>query len=182
MEEPVGVMECYECVEKHARDMEHHLEDIVRVTKEPSQRLKFEDWIDQVRLIRKFAHMKAKGISVNPADDEWKRLDQRYRAVIEAGKKPKPLTKPSGNPAKPLEIVRGEHTWTEVYRHVEECAAGSFRSKKPNPEHIITFCCPYGKWDETLPAGQQCLVGMTLQSLQHLHPEAQGSCVTCSGA
>jgi len=157
--EPIGVMKCWECVEKHARDMEHHLEDIVRSMKGDKQRVKFEDWIDFVRDIRRYAHTQAKDIATDEDTEES-----------------------SGNPAEPIEIIRGEKTWTEVFRRPEECSPPSFRALKPNPEHILTVCCPTGKWDETLPHGRQCTVGMTIQSLQHLHPEGEGSCPVCSGA
>jgi len=158
MDEPVGVMKCFECIEKHARDTEHHLEDAIRASSSDEERLKYERWIDQVREIRRYAHSQAKGIAVEGEEEEH-----------------------SDNPAEPIEVIRGEKTWTEVFRPVEECHPSSFRVKKPNPEHIITFCCPRGQWDETLPAGQQCTVGMTLHSLQHLHPEGQGSCSVCQG-
>jgi len=155
--EPVGVMKCWECIEKHARDTEHHLEDAIRASNSDEERLKYERWIDEVREIRRYAHSQAKDIATDEGDNP-------------------------GDPAEPIEVIRGEKTWTEVFRPIEECHPGSIRAKKPNPEHLITFCCPLDKWDETLPPGQQCTVGMTLHSLQHLHPEGEGSCPACSGA
>ena len=55
-------------VERDARDTEHHLEDIVRVIKNPRERLGYEDWIDQLREIRRHAHQKAVDIAINPLD------------------------------------------------------------------------------------------------------------------
>ena len=51
-EEPVGLMFCLECMFKHARDLEHHLEDAVRVTK-GVERDHYQELIDRVREIRK---------------------------------------------------------------------------------------------------------------------------------
>jgi len=185
-EEPIGVMACFECVEKHSRDLEHHLEDIVRVTTDPRQRLYFEDWIDLIREIRKYAHQKAKGIAVElPAiipptakmgesssnPDGWEELEKRGLAIVEAGKK---------LAAKP-EVEYGEHVWVErdVAITEEECHPESFRVIKPNPEHIITICCPLDHWDEQ---NQRCLVGTRAYKIEHLHPpEESGSCPICQG-
>lgn len=51
MEEPT-VMFCRECMYKHLRDLEHHLEDAVRVTS-GSERNYFEGMIDTLRNYRK---------------------------------------------------------------------------------------------------------------------------------
>lgn len=163
-EEPIGVMNCWECVEKHTRDLEHHLEDIVRVS-EARERIKYEDWIDFVREIRKFAHKRAKGIAVEPLPVK--------------GMVPEAFLPHSSNPAEPIRVERGEKTWVEVFHEKEECERGSFRVVKPNPEHLLTICCPTGQYDKE--AGM-CLVGTMAQKLEHLHAEGEGSCLACGGA
>jgi len=55
----------WELLERDARDMEHHLEDMVRVTR-GQERMRYEDWTDRVREIRRHAHQNAEGISLNP--------------------------------------------------------------------------------------------------------------------
>jgi len=192
-EEPIGIMMCWECVEKHSRDIEHHLEDIVRVTKEPSKRLQFEDWIDRVREIRKYAHTRARGIAVAPPQEleriawemrplksgnpsaDWEKLKERHRAVVEAAKR---LATPSGK--EPIRRERGATTYTDIYHESAACHPRSHRAKRTD-DHVLTFCCPYGLWDERLPAGQQCIASMMLQKIEHLHAEGQGSCQTCQG-
>jgi len=188
MSEPIGVMACFECIEKHGRDLEHHLEDLIRVTKEPRQRLYFEEWIDKIREIRKFAHQRAKGIAVAPpvpipptarmgessSNPEWEELEKRALAIVEAGKRLAPAPKP--------EVEYGEHVWVErnVAITEEECHPESFRVIKPNPEHIITICCPLDHWDEQ---NKRCLVGTRAYKIEHLHPpEESGSCPVCEGA
>jgi len=47
--EPIGIMFCLECMYKHSRDLEHHLEDAYRVTKNP----RFDEMIDTLRGWRK---------------------------------------------------------------------------------------------------------------------------------
>jgi len=54
----------WERIEKDGRDLEHHLEDIVRSTRNPKERLEYEEWIDGVREIRQEAHRNAKDIAV----------------------------------------------------------------------------------------------------------------------
>jgi len=183
--EPIGVMACFECIEKHGRDLEHHLEDLIRVSKDPRQRLYFEEWIDKIREIRKFAHQRAKGIAVEPpvtipplakmgesSNPDWERLEKKALAIVEAGEKlaPKP------------QVEFGEHVWVErnVAIEEEECHPESFRVIKPNPEHIITICCPLEHWDEQ---NKRCLVGTRAYKIEHLHPpEESGSCPICEGA
>lgn len=60
MSEPVGMMFCLDCMYKHSRDLEHHLEDAVRVTK-GSERMSFEDMIDTIRKMRSQILDKMKG-------------------------------------------------------------------------------------------------------------------------
>jgi len=153
--EPVGVMKCWECIEKHARDMEHHLEDLVRVTKGKGERLRYEQWIDFVREIRKYAHHLAKDIAVEPLFEEQSK---------------------SSNPAKPIRVERGKDVWVEVFHEKEECHPATFRVIKPNPTHVLTVCC------SEAPVAGRCPVAMMAQKLEHLHPEGQGSCPICQGA
>jgi len=159
MSEPIGVMKCFECCEKHSRDLEHHLEDIIRVSPNPQERLMYEDWIDKVREIRRYSHSKAKDIAVEE----------------DVGSKDEVVSF-----SDPLRVERGHDVWTEVYHEKEECDPRSFRTVKPNPEHIVTVCCPKGQYDE---ASQRCSVGTMGQRIEHLHPEGEhSSCPTCGGA
>mgnify|MGYP001141537023 CR=1 FL=1 len=50
---------------KWAKSADDHLGDIVRVTR-GRERMKYEDWIDQLREIRRHAHQNAEDISINP--------------------------------------------------------------------------------------------------------------------
>jgi len=154
MSEPVGVMKCWECIEKHARDTEHHLEDVIRVSTSPEERLKYEEWIDRVREIRRFAHKMAKDIITEKEEEK------------------------SGNPKKPIRIERGEQIWTEIFHESYECHPATFRVIKPNPEHILTVCCPQAPDPRT----GLCPVSMIAQKLEHLHPEGQGSCPVCEAS
>jgi len=155
MSEPVGVMKCFECIEKHGRDMEHHLEDLVRVSKSPEERLRYEEWIDRVREIRRYAHQNAKDISIdNPV---------LGRPPFDTGE------------VKPLAEV-GKKVWVERPFPKEECDPRSFRVIKPNPEHIVTLCCAKGHWDEM--AGR-CAVSQEVEKIEHLHPKGEGSCPVC---
>lgn len=166
MSEPIGVMKCWECVEKHARDIEHHLEDIIRETKGKGERLGYEEWIDKIREIRKYAHHMARDISVTPLFESSSPEGEHIEM------------------SEPKRIERGEKVWTEVFHEKEECHPSSFRVITPNPEHLGTVCCPMGQWDEEAAArGERaCLVSMMLQKMEHLHPEGQGSCPVCTGA
>jgi len=176
-QEPIGVMKCWECVEKHARDMEHHLEDIVRESR-GVMRMKYEEWIDQIREMRRQAHQMAKGIDTGA---DWERLGETMRRIKEAGRKIAPS--PEGEFGEPLhkpKVEVGEHVWVErdVAITEEECDPKSFRVIKPNPQHIITICCPLNHFDEK--AGR-CLVGTRAYKIEHLHPPGQGSCPVCQG-
>jgi len=191
--EPIGVMNCWECVEKHGRDLEHHLEDIIRVSRDPHERIQYESWIDQIREIRRFAHHTAKDIAT---DDDWKKLHERLRAIKAAGEKLAPKPKEAeftdeeaerillkSNPEQPIRRERGATTYTDVFHESVACHPSSHRAKKTaDQRHVLTFCCPHGQWNPHLPAGQQCLASMMLQKIEHLHPEGRSSCRVCSAA
>ncbi|MDH5689167.1 MAG: hypothetical protein OEZ48_15065, partial [Candidatus Bathyarchaeota archaeon] len=68
----------------------------------------------------------------------------------------------------PIRVEHGKKVWVEVFHEKEECAPSSYRVIKPNPEHILTICCPKGQYGE---AEGRCLVGTMAQKLEHLHPE-----------
>jgi len=141
-------MKCWECVEKHARDIEHHLEDIVRVSSQEDRPL-YEGWIDYIRDIRKYAHERAKGIAT---DEEIPTMSE------------------------PIEVIKGKKTYVEVFKPKEACDPRSFRVIKPNPEHILTICCPVGYWN---PETERCDIGTMAHKLEHLHPYGEGGCPIC---
>jgi len=58
----------WERIEKDGRDLEHHLEDIIRATRDPKERLQYEEWIDGVREIRQEAHKNAHDIAVEEVE------------------------------------------------------------------------------------------------------------------
>jgi len=169
-EEPIGVMKCWECVEKHSRDLEHHYEDIVRVEKDKKKRLEYEEVIDFIRKVRKEAHEKAKGIAI----------EEIPMPKTVAGEIPKhwELGKPEAEEeiqfSEPIRRERGEHVYVDVFHEKSECYPKTFRTIKPNPQHILTVCCPQA------PVAGRCPVGMMAQKLEHLHPEGEkGSCPVC---
>lgn len=47
-------------------------------------------------------------------------------------------------------------------RAPSSCAAGSYRAKKTKSGHLLTFCCPKGKWNRKR---KTCKVSMDLQSI-----------------
>ncbi|NVM23525.1 MAG: hypothetical protein HWN68_17300 [Desulfobacterales bacterium] len=193
MSEPVGVMKFWECVEKHSRDMEHHLEDIVRVAP-ARERVTYEDWIDGIRAIRLYAHKRAKGISVraprikeyvpphfsNPAEPVRKDLTKYWERPPYEELYP-PKTEDSDEEevhlSEPIRRERGKEVYVDVYHEKEECHPSSFRVIKPNPEHLLTICCPHGQYD---PVAGRCLTGTMAQKIEHLHPEGEGSCPVCA--
>lgn len=60
----------------------------------------------------------------------------------------------------------GKETYVDIYHEKEECAASSFRVIKPNPEHLLTICCPLGEYSKEK---ERCQVGTMAQKLEHLH-------------
>jgi len=178
-------MKCWECVEKHARDLEHHLEDIVRVETDPRKRLRYMELIDIIRRLRRESHAKAKDIAIEEIKPPEPREDATKYWELP------PYEEKKSNPedeetevefSEPIAIIRGKKTYTEVFHEPAECHPSSFRIIRPKAEHILTVCCPLGEWDESRPAGQQCLASMFAQKLEHLHPEGEGSCPVCGGA
>lgn len=70
----------------------------------------------------------------------------------------------SSNPAG--EIRKGEKYIHHTLQPEGLCEEGSFRTVKSG-EHRIVVCCPKGEWDESLPEGEQCRVGMMAQKILH---------------
>lgn len=50
----------------------------------------------------------------------------------------------------------------ERKRAPSSCAAGSYRAKKTKSGHLLTFCCPKGRWDRKRKV---CRTAMALQSI-----------------
>jgi len=163
-DEPIGVMKCWECIEKHGRDLEHHFEDLVRTTKDPKERLEYEDWIDRIREIRRKAHMRAKGIAVEEPKPFY--LDTMPIYL--------PRKEEEVEFSEPVRVERGEKTYAEIYHEREECDPESFRVIKPNPEHVLTICCPKGQFE----AGR-CVIGTMAHKIEHLHAEEHKGCSVC---
>jgi len=143
---------CPECVEKHLMTAEAYAEEGVRLGDKS-----LAEYAENIRDMRKSLlghgdHSHAGGASVD---------------VPELGE---------SDPV-PIRVERGEKVWTEVFHESEECQPGSFRTVKPNPEHLLTICCPRGQWGA---AEGRCLTGTMAQRLEHLHPEGEG-CPACAG-
>jgi len=141
-------MFCLDCMYKHSRDLEHHMEDAVRVDK--ANRAFWEEQIDYIRKLRKHILSRMKGARGNPEE-----LKPEHPPYIEYGKK----------------------TWVEHFAH-PPCEPRSHRVIKPNPQHILTICCPKGQFDRTVTP-PICRVATVRVKLEHLHPPGQGSCPVC---
>ena len=149
--EPVGLMFCLDCMFKHARDLEHHLEDAVRVTSE-KEREEFENMIDTVRGVRKTILEKMKtepeecticstdlpprgtGLEIGTAREER----GKGKPLSEEERKKRHSSNPVGKESKIVKI-EGEK-YRQVIEHVkpkEEFAPESFRT-------ICPKCPPYG--------------------------------------
>lgn len=152
--EPLGLMFCLDCMFKHTRDLEHHLEDAVRVTK-GSEREEFENMIDTVREIRKAILEKMKTstqsaescptcsssmvVSSNPVGKESKIVEiegEKYRQVIEH--------------EKPKEEFAPESFRTICPKCPPFGYAGRCEQCPPEIAHTTTriiIGCPAGEWD-----------------------------------
>lgn len=164
--EPLGLMFCLDCMYKHSRDLEHHLEDAVRVTK-GSEREDFENMIDTVREVRKVILQKMKqapengsSCSVcsgnpnpNPAEREEEIIEiagKKYRQVIE--------------PIKPKEEFA-----PESFRTICPKCPPDGRCEKCPPEikdttTRIIIGCPKGEWN---PETERCDVGTETHLIYH---------------
>jgi len=137
--EPVGVMFCLECAYKHARDLEHHLEDAYRVTKNPE----FDQMIDILRGWRK-----------------------RYLEMMKQNPEPcgcEGIVEPGQNPNPELAELERACVWRKEEKEPAEAFdPRSFRTLCPEcPEQRCALCppelacatriiigCPVGQWDE----------------------------------
>jgi len=68
------------------------------------------------------------------------------------------------NPAGEVRV--GEEYVHETLQPEDLCDPRSFRTVKSG-EHRVVVCCPKGGWDESLPEGEQCRVGMQAQKILH---------------
>ena len=72
-----------------------------------------------------------------------------------------------GGSSNPVGITgESEQFIHETLQTKEVCDPRSFRTVARN-EHRIVVCCPKGEWDESLPKGEQCRVGMIRQKILH---------------
>lgn len=158
-------MFCLDCMLKHLRDFEHHLEDAVRVTKGETK-AKFEAWLDDARMKRKeILQMIKKGS--NPMDIETSQ-GCGCEGIVNPGEL---------NP-KELEVC----TWREEkVKPKEEFEPESFRTLCPEcPDARCAKCppelacatriiigCPLGQWD---PETKRCKVSTQTHTIYHGHP------------
>jgi hypothetical protein len=102
---------------------------------------------------------------------------QQYAQEVRRLRKALLGSKDHGHSHSPEGVEVGEKVWVEHITPKEACDPRSFRTVKPNPEHILTVCCPAGQYDE---ASGKCRVGVVGHKLEHLHPK-EGGCQTCGG-
>jgi hypothetical protein len=193
-EPQIGMMHCYECVYKHLRDVEHHLEDTVRVT-DGKEREVAEKMIDIVRALRKivfdlYTHTSVDTRNLDEVLDEalltlsslGKLRESSIKAVEGIGECKKiyeSAAEPfSENPGLPQECE-----WkTEIVRPKEEFDSRSFRVICPEcPNQRCSQCppelkcatriiigCPKGEWDEKT---KTCRVSTQVHSIDHGSPK-----------
>jgi hypothetical protein len=83
---------------------------------------------------------------------------ERWRAAVEQGDVEVRDTGPFGK----VDVTKNFRRQRK--RAPSSCAAGSYRAKKTKSGHLLTFCCPKGKWNAKR---KTCKVAMELQSIGH---------------
>ena len=169
---PPGMMHCWECVYKHLRDAEHHLEDTVRVT-DGKERELAELMIDTIRAIRKivFDIYTKESVDTRSFDEV---LEEGIKLLKEGRLREVSLSAKEGiancekiyeSQAEPLssDPVSLSCSWQrEEITPKEEFDPRSFRVLCPEcPEQRCSKCppelkcatrvligCPKGQWDE----------------------------------
>ena len=166
MNEPEpSVMFCLDCMFKHSRDLEHHMEDAVRVDKKA--RLTWEEWIDKIRELRKYIQNRmTKG---NPNGNG------------ECGCQG--IVNPTENPNPELAESEKECEWTkEEVKPKEYFHPDSFRTLAPKcPEQRPALCppelicstriiigCKADSWDEE---AKRCKVSTETHTIYHSEPK-----------
>jgi len=188
---PEGMMHCWECVYKHLRDAEHHLEDTVRVT-DGKERELAELMIDTIRAIRKicFEVFNKESVDTRSIDEV---IDEGIRLLRESKLRESSLEAKEGigeckkifeASAEPLtQAPVPVCTWRkEVVTPKEEFDPRSFRVICPEcPEQRCSKCppelkcatriiigCPKGHWDEKT---QTCKVATRVHVIEHGSPK-----------
>jgi len=148
MREEPTIMACWECIYKHLRDTEHHLEDMVRVR--PEIRETLENMIDTVRGMRKLAwdmwHKEHGGKSNPHNPTDYAKLAQS----LEHGVGCSGIITPEEHPTN-LHITNPDNPEIPEYCRFEE------EKVKPkeyfHPESFRTLCpeCPESRCAECPP-------------------------------
>jgi hypothetical protein len=165
-----AVMFCLECMFKHLRDTEHHLEDAVRVT-EGKEREEFETMIDGIRLMRKVVFDKMKtsqnlpsscptcgtGSILNPPEfrhdgGEYEQKEEPYEEYEEEEPHEKEhcesetcqtFTEEHGEPTSKNPVPKGCKFTKEVMEDKKHFDKKSFRTLCPEcPEARCSQCPP----------------------------------------
>ena len=136
-EEPVGVMFCLECMYKHSRDLEHHMEDAVRVSR-GKQREFFENWIDEIRKLRK----QVLGMMIRNATPSIASDEEPEESSTSCGCQG--IVEPGDNPNEELAEAEASCTWRkEEVKPKEYFDPESFRTLCPKcAEQRCALCTP----------------------------------------
>jgi len=202
---------CYECLAKHALAIEGHLDEGIAKTSEEGRSEEQGRLASQRKTIREYRKewmrklgeteslegehhsnpiltletLRAEGRLIESRDGkELYEKDAMFYVVKEgeiiwSGRQ----IEIARSVFEERDPVTGEsEEWIhEELKPAELCEPSSFRTVVRD-QHRIVVCCPKGEWDESLPEGQQCRVGMISQKILHpIWEKGSDYCPVCMG-